>query len=211
MYRWLVPLLVLILASCQSANPKSAEQADHPGLGPLVDSVQESQAALKAAADQFQSVGNQLWTMAAGNASSTEAAVLATEQHYDDAVDAAAAVGAANAAVDQAADTVFRQWQIEDGVFTDPRLKADSQAKLTEAWQEYQVVSQALQQAVADMDPVLAELNRAMVFLKANPTTSAVASRTRALGTLQSSIQGLVDNLNSTVTSTDIFLLSVKR
>lgn len=208
--RLLLPLLLVLVASCQSTKQDAALQADHPGLGPLVDSVQESQAALKAAADQFQSVGNQLWTMAAGNASSVEAAILATQRHYDEAVDAAAAVGAANAGVDQAADTVFRQWQIEAGVFTDPRLKADSQAKLTAAWQEYQVVSQALQQAVADMDPVLAELNRALVYLKANPTASAVASRTRALGTLQAGIHGLIDNLNSAVTSTDIFLLSIK-
>lgn len=210
MYRWLAPLLALLLVSCQSANEKSAEQADHPGLGPLVVSVQESRAALQAAADQFQSVGNQLWTMAAGNASSVESAVLATQQRYDDAVDAAAAVGAASAAVDQAADTVFREWQIEAGVFTDPRLKADSQAKLTAAWKEYQVVSQSLRQAVADMDPVLAELSRAVAFLKANPTASAVASRTQALGTLQSNIHGLVGNLNDAVTNSDIFLLSIK-
>jgi hypothetical protein len=210
MYRWLAPLLVLILASCQSASEKPDEQADHPGLGPLVSSVQESRAALQTAADQFQSVGNQLWTMAAGNASSVEAAVMATQQQYDAAVDAAAAVGVASAAVDQAADTVFREWQIEAGVFTDPRLKADSQAKLTAAWQEYQVVSQSLRQAVADMDPVLAELSRAVAFLKANPTASAVASRTRAMGALQSSIHGLVGNLNDAVTSSDIFLSNIK-
>lgn len=210
MYRWLVVLFALLITSCQSASEKPAMQADHPGLGPLATSVRESRAALQAAANQFQSVGDQLWTMAAGNASSVEAAVLATQQRYDNAVDAAAAVGAANAAVEQAADTVFREWQIEEGVFTDPRLKADSQAKLTAAWQEYQVLSQSLQQSLADMDPVLAELSRAVAFLKANPTASAVASRTRALGTLQSRIHGLIDNLNNAVTSSDIFLTSIE-
>jgi len=81
---------------------------------------------------------------------------------------------------------------------------------LAAAWQEYQGLSQNLQQALADMDPVLAELNRAMAFLKANPTASAVASRARALGTLQNSIQGLNDNLNNAVTSCDIFLANIK-
>lgn len=210
MYRLLVPLLAFLLASCQSASEAPDMQADHPGLAPLATSVQESRAALQAAADQFEAVGNQLWTMAAGNVSSTPAAVAATQQSYDNAVDAAAAVGAANAAVDQAADTVFREWQIEAGVFTDPRLKADSQAKLTAAWQEYQALSQTLQQAAADMDPVLAELSRAMAFFNANPTAGAVASRARALGTLQTSIHGLIDDLNNAVTSSDIFLSNIK-
>lgn len=210
MYRLLVPLLAFLLASCQSASEAPDLQADHPGLAPLATSVQESRAALQAAADQFEAVGNQLWTMAAGNVSSTQAAVAATQQSYDNAVDAAAAVGAANAAVDQAADTVFREWQIEAGVFTDPRLKADSQAKLTAAWQEYQALSQTLQQAAADMDPVLAELSRAMAFFNANPTAGAVASRARALGTLQTSIHGLIDDLNNAVTSSDIFLSNIK-
>jgi len=210
MYRWLVPLLALLITACQSASEAPDLQADHPGLAPLAASVQQSRVALQAAAGQFESVGNQLWTMAAGNASSVQAAVAATQQSYDNAVDAAAAVGAANAAVEQAADTVFREWQIEAGVFTDPRLKADSQAKLTAAWQEYQFLSQELGQAASDMDPVLAELNRAMAFLKANPTASAVASRTRALGTLQSNIHNLVGNLNSAAASSDAFLASIQ-
>lgn len=210
MYRLLLPLLAFLLASCQSASEAPDMQADHPGLGPLAASVQDSRAALQAAAGQFEAVGNQLWTMAAGNVSSTQAAVAATQQSYDNAVDAAVAVGAANAAVEQAADTVFREWQIEDGVFTDPRLKADSQAKLTAAWQEYQALSQTLQQAAAAMDPVLAELNRAMAFFNANPTAGAVASRSRALGTLQTSIHGLIGDLNNAVTSSDIFLSNIK-
>ncbi len=210
MFRWLVVLLAIGLAACQSSTQGPDMQRDHPGLGPLVDSVQESRAALLAAVDQFQATGDQLWTMAAGNTSSVEAAILATQQRYDAAVDAAAAVGAANATVDEAANTVFGEWQIEAGVFSDPRLKADSQARLAAAWQEYQGLSQNLQQALADMDPVLAELNRAMAFLKANPTASAVASRARALGTLQNSIQGLNDNLNNAVTSCDIFLANIK-
>jgi hypothetical protein len=149
-------------------------------------------------------------TMAAGNASSVEAAVLATQQRYDDAVDAAAAVGAASAAVDQAADTVFREWQIEAGVFTDPRLKADSQAKLSQAWQGYQNLSQVQRQALAAMDPVLAQMNRTVSALNANPTAGTVASLVPDVNALQGAISGVVGNLQSAATASGTFLSSIE-
>lgn len=210
MYKWLVVLMTLLVSSCQSANQGAALQADHPGLGPLAQSVQASSVALQAAAQQFQSAGEQFATLAAVNDSSVHSAIAATQQQYDDAIEAATAVGAANAGVDEAADTTFREWQIEAGVFTDPRLKADSQAKLSQAWQGYQNLSQVQRQALAAMDPVLAQMNRTVSALNANPSASTVASLAPDVNALQSAIDGVVRNLQSAATAADTFNSSIE-
>jgi len=210
MYRWLVVLLALLVASCQSANQGAALQADHPGLGPLAQRVEASRVALLDAAQQFQSAGEQLGTLAVVNDSSVQSAIAATQQQYDDAIEAAAAVGAANAGVEEAADTVFRQWQIEAGVFTDPRLKADSQAKLSQAWQGYQNLSQVQRQALAAMDPVLAQMNRTVSALNANPTAGTVASLAPDVNALQAAINGVVRNLQSAAEASGTFLSSIE-
>ena len=210
MHRWLVILLAVLATSCQSTNQQAALQADHPGLGPLASSVQASRTALEAAAQQFESAGAQISTLAGANATGATPAIVGLQQQYDGMIEAAAAVGAANAGVDEAADSTFREWQIEAGVFTDARLKADSQAKLTRAWEGYQSLSQAQRAALDAMDPVLAQMNRTVSALGTNATAGALAAQQPALDALQGEIAGAVASLRNAAAGADTFIASLQ-
>ncbi|MBK6510952.1 MAG: DUF2959 family protein [Haliea sp.] len=168
MLKLLLSLLSLLLLACQS-SPQPTAQSAYPSLDPLVAQVAQSRDAQRAAAAQFEAVHEQLLQLPSCNYGDIQAVSAAVVAAHDDAVQAAVAMSTSIDAVQQVADPLFQQWQIEAAVYTDARLKAASQAKLTLAWQNYTRLMQTLRQSAGQADPVLADFNAAVEALQENP------------------------------------------
>jgi Protein of unknown function (DUF2959) len=210
MRRLLLSVLSLLLVSCQSTNHGTAAPSTYPNLGPLVERVVQARDAQKTALAQFQLTRAQLSGLVDAEGADLQASRAATVNEYDASVEAAVAVGSANAAVDETASALFRQWQIETEVYTDPRLKAENQTKLAQTWQSYQDMIRVLRQPEATMKPVLAALYDNVASWQHNPGASPVAARKAEWGAIEGQIAALIQQMNSAVVSADAFIASVQ-
>ena len=97
MRRVLLPVLSLLLVSCQSTDHGTAEQTGYPNLDPLVERVAQARDAQQTALAQFQSTRAQLSRLANVAGADLQASYAATVVEYDAAVEAAVAeTGAAS-------------------------------------------------------------------------------------------------------------------
>ncbi len=211
MYRVLFPLFSLLLVSCQTTNPEPSLQSAYPNLAPLVEQVVQAREAQRAAAEQFQATQVRLSHLTSCGCGNLQTLYNATVEEHDAAVQAAVAMSSAIYAIEQTADPLFRQWQIETEVYTDARLKAENQTKLAQTWQSYEGLIQILHQSAAQVDTVLAALNANVVSLQANLNAGAVTARIGELGALENAIGALVQQLNSSMARSDAFVASVQQ
>jgi hypothetical protein len=208
MQRLLLPLLSLFLFACQATNPA---RPTYPNLAPLVAQVVQAREAQRAAAEQFQSAQEQVINLANCESGSLRAMHAATVAEHDDAVQAAVAMNSAIDTLAQSADTLFQQWQLETEALTDARLQAESQASLTQSFQSYEGLIEAMRQSAAQADPVLAALNNTVTSMQDSLNASAVAARKDQLDALANDIGALVHQLNSSIVRADEFVASAQQ
>lgn len=214
MRKLLLPILSLLLVSCQSTDHgTAAESGYYPDLDALVARVVQARDAQQTALAQFQSARSQLSGLVNTAGTGPQENYVATVNEYDASVEAAVAVGSANAAVDEAASAIFKHWQIETDVYsyTDPRLKAASQSRLAQTRQSYEGMIRVLRQPEATMTTVLEALHDNVAYLKNNPGASALAARGVALGAIEDEIAVLMQQINNAITSADAFIASVQQ
>ncbi len=173
--------------------------------------VVQARDAQQTALEQFQSARDQLSGLPNVAAGDLQGNYAATVNEYDASVEAAVAVGSANAAVAETASAIFQQWQVETEVYTEPRLKAANQSKLAHTRQSYEGMIRLLRQPEATMTPVLAALNDNVAYLRNNPSASALAARGVELGAIEDEIAVLMQQLNDAITSADAFIASVQQ
>ncbi len=208
MHRVLSLLLPLLLVSCQATNPA---QSTYPNLAPLVAQVAQAREAQRAAAEQFQAAQEHVLNLANCESGSLKAMYAATVAEHKDAVQAAVALNSAIDGVEQTANALFQQWQIETEVLTDDRLQAANQARLAQTSQDYEGLMQAMRRSAAQVDPVLAALNANVVSLQDNLNASGVAARKVELDALASDIGALVQQLNSSIARSDAFIAGTQQ
>lgn len=204
MYKMLWPLLLtFLLLACQAGSPQPAARAAAPDMGPLLNAVAQCRDAQLAAVAQFEQVRSQLLQLPGVADGITPQALSATLlSAFDTAVQATVTMNTSTGSVQQAADTLFRQWEIENAVFTDAGLKAASEAQLARSWQDYQVLMQALQQSSAQADPVLNVLR---------DTLHASAVRAVQPDRLAADIAALQQQLRSSIGQANAFLANVQQ
>lgn len=206
MRRWLISLVSLLLVSCQTGGGVPGEQPPDPDLGVLESRVEQYREAQQAALEQFESCAQQLSQWSNAGSADLQGLYAATVRANDDSIEAATAVSAALAAMEEAAGTAFQQWQVEVDVYTDTRLKADSQARLGQTWQGYEGMMQALRQSEVKMDNVLAALNANMKYVQANLSAAGIANHQSELQALLSDLQELLRKMTIALDSSEAFL-----
>jgi hypothetical protein len=210
MRRLLFPIISLLLMFHQSAGFAASEQSGYPSLEPLLARVEQSVAAQQAAAEQFQKARQSLSALAGSETDDVQPLYATTFHDYNDSIEAAVAMGSAIAAVDEAANAIFQEWEEEIAIFTDARLKADNEARLTQVWQSYQSLMNTLRQSESESDSVLAALKSNVTYFKYNLNAAGVASRRDALSADDKKIASLINAINTSIAGSDAFIRGVQ-
>jgi len=87
---------------------------------------------------------------------------------YDRSTSRANAVQSRIRKVEQISSDLFAEWDKEAKTITNPRLRADSELKLRETEQKYDVLHSSMKRAEASMEPVLTQLRDQVIYLKHN-------------------------------------------
>ena len=206
----IVMLLGLGLAACQQAYYEAAEQVGYHKRDILVDRVEDSRDAQQHAEEQFTSALEQLQAMVNYDGGDLEKMYDDMVDVYEDSKASADKVSDRIDAVDDVANSLFKEWEAEINEYTSASLKADSQAKLTQTRKRYQSMIAALRSSEAKMDPVLASLNDNVLYLKHNLNAQSIASLKTEFKTIEGNIDALIIEMRKAIASSDAFIASMK-
>lgn len=203
-------LCTLTLAGCQSAYYGAAEQFGIYKRDILVDRVEESRDAQAEAEEQFQSALEQLSELTNFDGGDLEDVYDAMNEEYEASVAAAEEVSERIDAVDHVARSLFKEWAAEIEEYSNPRFKADSQAKLRDTRQRYDGMLTVLRRSEAKMEPVLTALKDNVMYLKHNLNARAIASLKVEFGEIEDDIEALIAEMRKAIASSDAFIASMQ-
>ena len=206
----LLPALALTLASCQSAYYGAAEQFGIYKRDILVDRVEESRDAQADAEEQFQSALEQLSELTNFDGGDLEDVYDDMNDEYEASVAAAEDVSERIDAVDDVAQSLFREWEAEIEEYSNARFKADSQAKLRDTRTRYDGMLTVLRGSEAKMEPVLSALKDNVMYLKHNLNARAIASLKVEFGEIEDDIEALIAEMRKAIASSDAFIASMQ-
>ena len=205
-----MPLMAIVLVGCQSAYYSAAEQMGYHKRDILVDRVEDSRDAQQDAQEQFESALAQLAELVNFDGGDLQEMYEALEGEYEESAEAAAEVSERIDAVDDVANALFEEWQEEITLYSNARLKSDSQAKLRQTRQRYDQMIAAMRASEARMDPVLDAMRDNVMYLKHNLNAKAVASVKVEFGSIENDIEALIAQMRKAIASSDEFIDSMQ-
>jgi hypothetical protein len=207
---FLLPLVLLSLAACQSAYYEAAEKVGYHKRDIMVDRVENSRDAQEDAQEQFQSALEQLNTLTNFDGGDLEDIYEDMADEYEDSAEAAAEVTERIDAVEDVAGALFQEWQEEIGEYSNARFKADSQTKLAETKKRYDGMIASMRKSEAKMAPVLSALNDNVLYLKHNLNARAVASLQVEFKAIEQDIAVLIEEMSKSIAVSDAFIESLQ-
>jgi hypothetical protein len=104
------------------------------------------------------------------------------------------------------AQDLFDEWKKEIAEISTPDLRAKSTAKRLEAKTKYDEFHASLKKSEAKLGPVLTKLHDQVLYLKHNLNAAAVTGLKAESGKVQSDIEALIKEMNSSISQTDEFI-----
>jgi len=110
------------------------------------------------------------------------------------------------AAVEQAAETLFAEWEADLDEYTTESLRSSSEQKLQAARAQYASLVETMKNTEAKMQPILATLHDHVLFLKHSLNDEGIASLQGSVASLQADLDSLLDGIRKTVEEANGFI-----
>ncbi len=112
-------------------------------------------------------------------------------------------------AVERVARDLFAEWEDELDLYTDPDLKARSQAILESTRNRYERMLVSMRHAEQSMEPVLRVFQDQVLFLKHNLNSLAVATVREELADIERATQQLIEAMTASIQQANQFIASL--
>ncbi|RXJ72681.1 DNA repair protein [Veronia nyctiphanis] len=130
---------------------------------------------------------------------------------YEASEDAAEQVRSRIQSVEDVSDALFTEWEEELDLYSSPRLRRDSQAKLLKTRRSYQQMVSAMRKAENKMAPVLDTLRDNTLYLKHNLNAAAIGSLKQEFSGLKQDISVAIKDMKSAIAESERFLATLKQ
>ncbi len=199
-----------LLLACQSLYYNSMEKVGVHKRDIMVSRVEKAKDAQGEAQEQFQSALEQFSTLIDYDGGNLQRVYENLNDEYEDCVAASENVSNRIDAVEDVSSALFAEWKKEIGEYSNARLKADSQKKLSETQRRYAVMLKSLRSAESTMDPVLASLKDNVLYLKHNLNAQAIGALRGEFGNIERDIDRLIAEMNQAIKESDAFISSIR-
>ncbi len=203
-------IVAATLMGCESTYYAAAEKVGYHKRDILVDRVVDARDAQADAEEQFQSAQEQLISLIDFDGGELEDVYEALSDEYENSAGAAEEVAERIDAIESVADALFDEWADELEQYSNARLKADSQRKLSETQRRYKTLVTAMRRSEKKMDPVLAALKDNVLYLKHNLNARAVAALKTEFTQIDRDIDVLITEMRKAIASSDEFIDSLR-
>ncbi|MBU2488384.1 MAG: DUF2959 domain-containing protein [Proteobacteria bacterium] len=209
--RVLIPVCVLgvflaTLAGCGSVYYAAWEKMGKEKRDLLRDQVEAVQDDQKEAAETFETVLDRVRQAYGLEGGDLEKFYDRMKGDYGEAVERSQAVSERSRKVKIIAHDLFLEWEREARDIQNTKLRARSMTSLARSRDRFSRLEKALDRSVAGMEPVLADLNDYVLFLKHNLNARAVGSLTQEVDGIQVQVKDLLADMNRSIEEAKAFL-----
>jgi hypothetical protein len=203
--------MVVLLIGCQAAYYATMETLGYHKRDLLVRRVQEARTSQEDAKGQFQSALEQLRSMVQVHGGDLAARYTQLRAELDRSEARANAVHTRIDAVEEVAEALFKEWEVELEQYTNASLRRASAQQLAQTRQQYAPLLGAMRRAEAKMGPVLAAFRDQVLFLKHNLNAQAIAALQQEARLVEGNIAALLRDLDVAIAEADTFLKTLKQ
>ena len=209
----LVLLLVcsqFVLSACSSTYYDALETLGVHKRDIFVDRIEESLEVQKEGQAQFESALEQFKATIDFDGGGLEKAHNLFNDEYEDSEDAAKAISAHIASVENVADALFEEWSDELDLYTSASLRRASERQYMATQKKYRRLLASMQRVEDSMQPVLATMRDNVLFLKHNLNARAIDALKGELGNINRDVSTLVKNMQRSIQESEAFITTLK-
>jgi hypothetical protein len=203
-------LLLASLLGCQSTYFAAWEELGWHKRDILVERVQKARDGQQAAKEQFQTTLDKFKSVVKFSGGNLEAKYNELNSQYESCQSRAEAVSKQISSVESVAEALFKEWKEELGQYSNPELKAKSQAEWQTTRARYEQLLATMKNAEAKMKPVLTAFHDQVLFLKHNLNAQAIASLEGTTVTLQADVDRLIADMQKAIDESNKFISTMK-
>jgi len=202
-------LLLLSLAGCSSTYYKTMEGLGFEKRDILVGRVEHARDAQDEASEQFASALEQFRSTVNYDGGDLEEIYDRLNTEFERSESDAAQVRDRINSVEQVADDLFSEWNLELEEYSRADLRRESAALLKETRGRYNQLMVAMRRAESSMDPVLDAFRDQVLFLKHNLNARAIGSLRNELGSIERDTARLIEQMQKAIAEANAFIESM--
>lgn len=203
-------LLLLTWTGCSTAYYATWEKLGYHKRDLLKERVVEARNEQQAASEQFKDALTKLKEITKFDGGNLEKMYRQLQSEFDDSQARAEAVSKRIRSMESVAQDLFAEWEKEIGQINTPSMASASRQKLRETQARYAEMSAALRKAESTMQPVLTQFRDYTLYLKHNLNAQAVASLKGEAVNIQSEIDRLIGEMNTSIARADAFVKTLE-
>ncbi len=203
--------LGLFFGGCSKAYYGAMEKVGIHKRDILVDRVEGARDAQSEAQEQFKSALEQFGAVVHIKDSNLKKAYEKLNAEYEDSEKAAQKVSDRIDAVESVAGALFDEWEDELKLYKSSDMRESSKRKLQDTQTRYREMLASMHRAEKSMDPVLRSFRDNVLFLKHNLNAQAIGSLREEFSTLKGEIDGLIQNMNEAIKTSNKFIADIKQ
>jgi predicted nucleic acid-binding Zn-ribbon protein len=191
---------------CQSAYYKTMETFGVHKRDILVDNVKDARDAQDAAKVQFASALEEFSSVVNVQGGELEKKYKTLNAAYEKSKSRADAVKGRLNDVKRVGSALFKEWEKELETYKSDNLRKASQSKMVQTQKQYDRLITAMEKAESKIQPVLDAFGDQVLFLKHNLNAQAISSLQGELGSMETEIGSLIQEMEKSIGEADAFI-----
>ena len=200
----------LLLAGCETAYYNAWEKVGVHKRDILVDRVEDTQEAQEDAKEQFKDALEQYRSVVNFDGGDLEKLYNRLNSEFESSEEAAAKIRDRIDSVRDVAEDLFKEWEKELGLYTDPGLRRDSNRQLQETRTRYKRMLAAMEKSEKSMHPVLDRFRDQVLYLKHNLNARAISSLKGELKVIDDDVAELINTMQRSIEEANQFINTLK-
>jgi gas vesicle protein len=205
-----VLFVFLFCAGCQTTYYAVWEKLGKEKRHLLKDQVEKAQSEQQDASEQFKDALTRIKELYGFEGGDLEKFYNKLKSDYEESERRAEAVRSRIEKVEQVAEDLFTEWELEIDEISNKQFRMNSRASLRDTKQRYARLRSAMTKAEGSMVPVLTRLKDYVLYLKHNLNAQAIGFLRREVGNIEVEVQGLIQDITQSVAEADNFLKALE-
>lgn len=203
-------LLTLALNSCSTAYYGAMDKLGYEKRHILVSRVKKAKSSQIVAKEQFSSALDEFIAVSNYEGGELEKMYRRIEGAYKKSAKRANEVRSRNDAVESTGKALFREWEKEIKMFTDPELAKASRQQYRAAEERFDELQVAMRSAESKLDPVLKKFRDQTLFLKHNLNAKAISALESQVVRVKVDVARLIRDMERSIAEADRFISEMR-
>jgi ElaB/YqjD/DUF883 family membrane-anchored ribosome-binding protein len=203
-------ITLAVLVACSSAYYKTMEGLGIEKRDILVDRVEDARDAQDSASEQFASALDQFRSTVNFDGGDLEETYDRLNAEYDRSVSEAEDVRTRVDSVEDVAEDLFKEWELELEQYKRADLRRSSAQILNDTRNRYKQLMATMRRAERSMEPVLDAFHDQVLYLKHNLNARAIGALRNELDSIEKDTANLIAQMQKAIAEANAFIESME-